>query len=391
MTGNASLCDHRLSRAAVHILREHLEPILRDHLNLDPLDSPAAERPKTTLWSMLQAVNASLNGNCSLYNLGAAVVTSSYTDWLDPERVGSAVPASTIASRRFSSRLALPHLVFLQSGRKKQQQGGFGHSRPPQYYQCALCGKVFTTRYYLDRHLDAHHLHEDSSSYICAADWCPLFLSMQRCHDVALELEPYYGPGSGEHSGSSNPGSAGGGGFKVKHRWFQRAHSVPCQDDVMARTRLRCENVIRDCFLSSSNPVVSQYLERFLCKTLSCHHRLHLLFQLVAGDRGRDFSRHDRRALSQTTSWMIDPASPPWTELDAWRHHRGVGTLGVIVFVVLLAMYSLCWIRRLHDNRRRVGRRHGSSSLPSRSSRASSYRKSSLGLHRSTEDPKKSL
>jgi hypothetical protein len=376
MSANASTCDHRLSRAAVHILREHLRPVLE----LQPRSSGEERREEApSLWSLLQAANASLAGSsCPLLGAGpAANASDDRAEWLDAERVARAVPASSVVAtaRRSSGRLALPHEVFLQSGRNNRHPTGGG--RPPHFYRCALCGKVFTTRYYLDRHLDGRHrLHDEKflQKYVCAADWCRHFLSVERCRDAALVLEPYYGPGSGEHGSGKIPAAGGAGGFGgsavARHRWFRRAHGAPCRDDVMARTRLRCEAAARGCF--SGNPLASQHLERDLCGTLSCHHRLHRLLQLVGaggGGGGGDYG--------------------------APRHHhgrRGVGAIGVVVLVLLLAGYSACWVRNLNKTRRRVSRSHGSSSLPSRrrSGAASPQRKSSLNLRRSATDSKKS-
>jgi hypothetical protein len=348
-TGSSHACDLRLSRAAVRILRGYLEAgFLHGHAG-QPGDAGGPQDERL-------AANVTFGGDCPL---------SGDVLELDADQFGRAV--SAYSPRRFAARLALsPELYVLGRSRQNQQR----LQNAPQFHQCSLCGKTFATRYYLDRHLERNHFASDPSSSAgarsCAADWCHEFLSLQACHEAALEDEPYYGPGSGNHAPAS-PAS-----MKTKHSWFQRAHNIPCRDGEMLQTRARCHSVVRSCF--PPNSTLSMRLEQHMCGALSCHHRLHRIFQKHSGvDAGWN---HGLRDLA--------------LEWEAWnaKHHQW-GVLGTIVLVLFVGVYAPCTIVHWIRQRRLRQQRNPFSALPSR--RASSIRKSTARSTSSAFDPKKRL
>jgi hypothetical protein len=66
------------------------------------------------------------------------------------------------------------------------------------WFQCAFCGKIFISQFYLDVHLTTHHPHNDEASgMVCPAmAWCKL-VGMANCHHQALQDEPLYDRGIG--------------------------------------------------------------------------------------------------------------------------------------------------------------------------------------------------
>jgi hypothetical protein len=241
------------------------------------------------------------------------------------------------------------------------------------WYQCTLCGKIFSSRFYLDRHLEAHHPlvvetaellpkeggnssnshhNDDGSFWICpATDWCGIFLSMSACHEMALVLEPHYGPGS------SSPGQRRGQHGVVVHgverRLWREAHERPCTTSGMQAATTSCRNTIQSCFpqqpsendndensseLDSSNVNtaalllatrqrwrIGQVLDKSLCSTLSCPDRLHrLFFQTKTG--GDLVMRHVHEWQDEWIYWNED--------------HHEVGWIGVILLLSLAVWYA---------------------------------------------------
>jgi hypothetical protein len=350
-------CDLRLSRAAVRIFRGYLDAgFLFDGKRVGQSSAVQADQ---SLAEVLRAANVTLGGDCILSEDLLA---------LDPYQFGRAV--SAYSPRRFAARLALSPELYQQGRTRQNQQQQQRLQNPPQFYQCSLCGKAFVTRYYLDRHFEKNHLASDPSSAagprVCAADWCHEFLSLQACHDVALENEPYYGPGSGDHAPMSRASS------KTKHAWFQRAHKLPCRDAEMQKTKARCHSVVQSCL--PPNSTQSTRLEQQMCGALSCHHRLYRIFQKHSG---------------MDTDWRnkLGDLALEWEAWNAHRHRWGI--VGSIVLVLFVGVYAPCAIVHWIRQRRLRQQRNPFSTLPSR--RTSSIRKSTARSNGSAFDPKKRL
>lgn len=180
-----------------------------------------------------------------------------------------------------------------------------------RWYQCGICGKTFLTRYYLDLHFEHAHLprqEEGKTKNVCpAVDYCH---ALGGCDQVALELEPFYGRGSG---------GAGPDGPQVRQYWQTKTYSEPCNDHTLQhQVRPACEAMMRECFSER----VAKMLMVSVCDTITCHHRLHQL----AG-----------HVLQHAHSWKSE-----WDE-----HHRvSVGWMGILVMIAV-GVYYLCLYRRL--------------------------------------------
>jgi hypothetical protein len=177
------------------------------------------------------------------------------------------------------------------------------------WYQCGVCGKKFLTRYYLDLHFENAHLSREMGKNVCPADsYCR---ALGGCDEVALELEPFYGRGSG---------GAGPDGPQIRQYWQIRAHLEPCNEVTLQRqVRPVCEAMMRECFQES----VAKELIVGVCDTLTCHHRLHQL----AG-----------HVVQHVHSWK--------SEWDKHQHHS-VGWMGILVMAVVGVYYCCLAYRRL--------------------------------------------
>lgn len=176
------------------------------------------------------------------------------------------------------------------------------------WHQCGVCGKTFLTRYYLDLHFEKAHPSSDvGRKSVCpAVSYCR---ALGGCDEVALELEPFYGRGSG---------GAGPDGPQIRQYWQTRAHLESCNEDALQRdVRPLCEATMRECFPEN----VARELIVGVCDTLTCHHRLHQL----AG--------HVVRHLH---SWK--------SEWDKHQHHS-VGWMGILVMTVVGVHYFFAYRR----------------------------------------------
>jgi hypothetical protein len=152
--------------------------------------------------------------------------------------------------------------------------------RPYHWFQCDYCGKIFSTRFYLDLHMSRRHhgpgaddkreaataSHErmeattdperqqlgsspptyssgepneaDGTPWICpAADWCRL-VGLANCHERALREEPYYDRGSGGWGDEDK--------IPIQHRWRKVAQSIPCSTGTLQED---CRSILRACGL----------------------------------------------------------------------------------------------------------------------------------------------
>jgi len=73
-------------------------------------------------------------------------------------------------------------------------------------FQCGICGKAFVSRYYLDKHMEAHHhqAHDHESEIdsagkqsLCPADHvCKALGGLSACAETMNQVSPYYGRGA---------------------------------------------------------------------------------------------------------------------------------------------------------------------------------------------------
>ena len=197
-----------------------------------------------------------------------------------------------------------------------------GYSYNPYLYQCLYCQKVFTTQYYLDQHMQNKHgqekqqheqQHDNSNNNnktmnegnkqkkkkkieICLSrDWCQFLPDY--CHEKALELESYYGPGSEGRRQEDRS--------TIYTKLWKQAHIIPCTHDRMKQAKESCQNMLRTCFPrrhdnnnDNNNNELQQlqwsfreYWQSRVCDQLSCPNRLHRLF-FTARQEGDAILRH---------------------------------------------------------------------------------------------------
>jgi hypothetical protein len=163
----------------------------------------------------------------------------------------------------------------------------------PHWFVCRLCGKTFSTRYYLDRHQHIHHSDVSKNNETC---WAHVVCSaVGGCEDVAWRLEPSYGRGSGPQ---------GPDAVTLQRAWA--AQRQPCHDrHIQDEMKPNCVRLFQSCF------EIPQILIQEVCEPLSCRELLH---------RSERWKRH----------------GVEWEEPHGW-------TRGGIMFVVLLMLYYLCY------------------------------------------------
>lgn len=253
-------CDRRLSRAARELVKRRILPLL-PHNNNGQKDVHEILR---------QSI---IDSSTCIFHPNRDVV---YQDEMHSERI----PAGP---QRASPRKRVSH-----------------------WYQCRYCGKTFLTKYYLDFHLETKHSQVTSQDTVCPADtYCQV---LGGCEHLALDLEPFYGRGSG---------GVGPDAFQVRQMWSRRLQSC---NEVLLRDEVQpaCQQVMKNCF----EPNVADDLIAGVCDTLTCHNRLHEL----AG-----------HMIQHVHSWK-----------DVWdqHHNHSVGWLGIVVIVVLFVYYFVVNIRR---------------------------------------------
>lgn len=252
---HSSKCNRHLSRITHHILENEVLPILRHYTKHlihhdDNNNSQSSEeiRLDQFLTQLLQN-----NPQCILY------------------------PPRNIFSYQELKHSIIPTV--------RHPTGGSA------LYKCELCGKQFVSRFYLDRHFDAHHSHQISEDpnhnhdWICpATDICPILAGgVHACDEIAAKHSSY-GPGSiGSDSGGggSSGGTSGGVGFVYGGHDYERSitashlfhsmlhphhhhHESPthsssssssildsphsCHESTMSHYREECSNMMHRCF-----------------------------------------------------------------------------------------------------------------------------------------------
>jgi hypothetical protein len=213
-----------------------------------------------------------------------------------------------------------------------------------QVYECLLCdgGKLFSSRYYLDRHQARAHPPANATAVgpptqtrrmICpATDWCS-FLARTACHDRALRDEPFYGPGSG---GRRSDRSA------ARQLLWKQAHAVvTCTSTTLAQARIACQHVADTCFGTSATRDWATHM----CgaSLAACPHPLQRWAVLTQGEGDLLFR--------QFHEWQAD-----------WRYwsseHHAVGWSGGLLVAALILYYArLAWQAWRQRQRRARGPR----------------------------------
>ncbi|KAL3930723.1 MAG: hypothetical protein SGBAC_011638 [Bacillariaceae sp.] len=208
-------CDRRLSRAARKLVHQHLlqvtqaeNSILYDGF-LDQSD----------VWVLLEHwlhANGRRMDQCPLNPLlDAYRIDEEHTLVVDaPLKVTGAYP------------------TFVAQQRPKER-------RKRTWFECGYNGKTFSSRYYLDAHIDKHHKVEELSTFCPALEWCKA-VGLANCHATALDDEPYYGQGSD---------GWGEDGNLLRHRWIKKTHSVRCD---IATMREDCRSIMDQCGIMGS-------------------------------------------------------------------------------------------------------------------------------------------
>lgn len=312
-----SRCDRRLSRAAREILQNHLQSVVKEQKRSKSSSTfeLAEDWESWSVWDLLDHLLSSRNTSCPL----------SVSDSLRTHEEHSYV----IAAGRISLASATPYAVSTPRGQKYRGQKKLN----PHWYQCGFCDKIFSTRYYLDRHMEEHHTDRLLTSGQCpATSWCQ-FLSTTTCHDMAMELEPYYDRGSQGY---------GDDGKTVRRRL--EAQTPPCSDRELLEAYNHCRDVLDLCFDND----VTRILRETMCVAHTCHERLHHLILPWLSSAS---------ALKHMTS-----RAPDWR--DEWDAHHLMSTEHIIaaVLIIVIVMAPVCfqvveaWHRRQRPRSRLLGK-----------------------------------
>lgn len=317
-------CDRRLSRAARSILVREVLPILRHHSaskrgsavkrkRPTSIGGTAAPEDATELWEVLLEHLDSNGGGAD--NDGASQKAAACL--LDPR------------NDLFRYHEASSHARVNPAHRGNPTQRN-RYKGAKIVYTCDICGKTFHTRYYLDNHMDNKHsgsLEKSESSedaslvgsreaqeeekWICPATaLCPALGGMAECERMALETEPFYGPGSAG-IGPDGPG--------VRMEWQRKLmeDSSSCNEDAMVESREQCRTLFGKCF--GNNDELLEEINEHVCDRLTCEDRLHGL----AGSLSDKLSFHHLRE-----------------EWNRHHYHHGIGIWSCIFGAILAIFYG---------------------------------------------------
>lgn len=395
---HSSVCDRRLSRAARSILKRHLLSTLKIVQAHGDEDNNTGN--EVTVWDLLDQslASSSTKTNCAL--IPSQDLLKYHENHI--ERIH--VPYKT-SSPRSGNGISFRAAIYQQSKVQWKQY---------PWYKCLLCGKMFSSQYYIDQHMDTHHSHliqdkndgqnnnqkSNENNWICpGTTWCS---ALPFCSQHALSLEPYYGRGS---SGLSmhdrddihrqlwyetyHPEMIQHNNEHDEHHHHRHHHydttvasSGGCDEDEMYQSKLRCYKMIHDCFGSGSEETnnnmedsIQHQLEHNLCDSISCPNRLHQWFyEATTGSASSDLMKQ------HIHEWHDE-----WIEY--YEHHHEIGWMGLLLIVVLAIGYSCFFClnnegtnttrRRQKDPRgtRLLQSKKASSSLTSKNKRSSSSSK----------------
>lgn len=254
-------CDRRLSRAARELVKQRILPLL-----------PTADKQGHVLNQFI------LDSSTCIFHPDRDVLLQ---DELHSEQIPAGAPKSTPSRRKAT-----------------------------HWFECGYCGKTFLTRYYLDLHLETSHssISGETRDHVCpATEYCRVFGS-DSCQHMALELEPFYGRGSG---------GSGPDAHQVRQ---MNSRKIPsCNEQVMQQeVQTACRQAMQDCFA----PNVADDLIVGVCDTLTCHNRLHQL----AG-----------HVVQHVHAWKSQ-----WDE----NHNHSVDWAGAALVLFLSVYYALVYGRQ---------------------------------------------
>lgn len=340
---HSSTCDRRLSRAARSLLIRHLQSIL-SLVYPDDNYNDGISISTTSVWQLLErslaphAYSITSNKNGGNSNHKCPLIPSK--DMLRHHEEQSILlqPPPPKASSR--------HGISIRSSLYKLSKRAWQDNT---LYRCGLCGKMFSSQYYLDQHLEHQHSHQLLSDQnnnnnenndnnlemlICpATEWCP---GLPSCAQRALELEPYYGTGSG--------GLGNYDRHAVHRSLWKEAHpelyDTACDEDQMRAQKYKCQQMMRDCFSSVEDGddttgehqrqrEIHRQLEQSLCDPISCPDRLHQLF-FAATAKSNDATAMMMKHMHE---WQDD-----WE--GYYYQHHGLGRTGMALLVILGIWYG---------------------------------------------------
>jgi len=361
---SSSSCDPRLSRAAREIVRVHLHRAWWLEAAHDGGAASAADWDAVLgEWNVWELLKETLSAAAAAHPQDDSIHNDECPLW--PERdVGKVYEENSLktdgknvglsrAARQGVIPGSMRHRA-LEDRHKPRQE------RNPVFHQCGFCHKNFTSQYYLDRHFVRHHPHndyghpralqldrkqrqpdnteeyDDGDYYICPArTWCR-FLSDMACHDVALEMEPYYGPGSAGYASDRH----------AVYRQLQQQHGRPCTVTDLEEAQRACHDVIAQCFFggvggsgggdeNEDNVLVHTigiHLNQTLCARRTCHGRLHNLMLTATQSKS-----------SASPSLLLHPHAhhdDEWRNAWSAQEHHHPGAWGFLILLLVVGFYG---------------------------------------------------
>jgi hypothetical protein len=258
------VCDRRLSRAARFILRKHLSrvwsAVVPPDKNQRKDSKNVAMDDEETVWDLLHRVLPIAAGN---NNVDLCLLHPSRDRFkADEEHVAMVPPQINLK--------AYPSSVVKARSKESPQ-------RPQSWYQSTYSRKVFATRFYLDWHMDRSEPNgqlSDSGCVDCycpATTWCQALGGESACHEVALQLEPYYDRGSGGWGADRS---------HVQHKMAKGAHSIPCDKETIELSKQACRALFESCGWNSEDenstvsPLTGRVVHSQICEALTCPNRI---------------------------------------------------------------------------------------------------------------------
>lgn len=283
-------CDRRLSRAARQVLEEQLVPLLEHWL-------------EETGQKLPQLPTTKLIDHNKPPRLPTTLAPTYLWDLL--ELTASAASCPLHPSRDVHHHVEMHSMMAEARAPKLAPRNTYG-----QWFHCGICGKVFGTRYYLDRHQHLQHgeSSKENEKACLATAVCDALGGCDRM--ATVDLEPYYGLGSG--------GPQGDHALSIQRAWAAR-DMEPCDETkVQSQMKPACRKLMQDCFSSSqsagsSSKSLQKQLEESLCEPLSCHTLLH---------RQEWMHRHLAKGLFRQ-------------QLELQNIHSSTGVILVVVFLIL--------------------------------------------------------
>lgn len=231
-------------------------------------------------------------------------------------------------SHKVLHQLSYRHFGFPTLNVPPGQQYRYRRSSNEQHiYICDICGKQFTSQYYIDQHMDRKHsqflLHNEPcvDQPLCTTTLYPL------CQERALEAEPDYGPGNRVN-------------IKFPRRQQIQAQlqeelafsSLPCRQDPdstvtsssnatslsMSEIQQNCIQLVHACFI----PEAASYFQNQICQQLTCRNQLHRM-------KSRSYAGKKKPYYFADKEWEY------WT-----NEGLQLGVSGTLVVLFLIGWYT---------------------------------------------------